>query len=330
MHMYRLQGSYHAMGVDYGLQLRATRVPLLVASKTKLEFAAACEPHVRACVPELLDEMAGIAEGGGYALESIMAAAITLNARPACSAVAIAGEHTADGKPLFGRNHDWNYAVLQHTALCHSLPDGALASLGCNDFLVGRMGGVNAAGVAIAIASVEGGRDHPGVMFNLAARAVLDRCHTTAEAVALLESIRHARAINFLVADAGGTIARVEASPPRTTVIPADKGFAAITNHFQSEAMAGIEYVRKRPRNSLSRLRRAREWFLTRQNPLALADLQALLSTNQPRGLAWTPVGRGKRFGTVWSWTARLGDPVVHVAAGPPAVTPYRAFDLAP
>src|SRR5512143_483693 len=107
MHMYRLEGSYHQIGVEYGLQLRAGRVPLVQVSRTRLDFAAKCEPFVRDCAPELLDEIEGLAEGSGYDLDRVKMMALGLNAQPACSIVAVSGQHTADGKTVMGRNHDW-------------------------------------------------------------------------------------------------------------------------------------------------------------------------------------------------------------------------------
>ncbi len=322
MHMYRLQGTYHAIGVEYGLLLRAARIRLPQLSNTRLDFARACEPHVRDLMPDLFDELDGIAEGGGYDPERVTTAALGLNARPGCTAVAIAGTHTASGETLFGRNFDWYAVAGKHTALCNTLPEGGLSSIGCNDLLGGRVGGVNAAGVAVAIAAVEGGRDKPGVIFTVAARAVLDRCRSTAEAVDLLQSIRHVRTINFLVADASGDITAVEAGPRAVSVTRAAQGFGLIANQFQSEAMVRYERVRRRPKNSYPRLIKLREWFHSRTAPLTEDDVQRILGTPYPRGMC----APGRAFGTIWSWTARLGTKCFTLADGAPSTTPYRPY----
>lgn len=325
MHMYRLEGTYRQIGVEYGIQLRAARVPVSALSRTRQDFAARCEPFVRDCAPELLDEIEGLAEGSGYDLARLKAFVLTLNAHPACSIAAVAGRHTADGQTLIGRNHDWYLASGQHTAFLETRPAGAIPSLGCNDTLLGRMDGINTAGLAIGITAVDGGRDHPGIIFSLAARIVLDRCRTTAEAVDFLQRIRHARSINFLVADAGGDLAMVEVVPGRVAVNRPDSGFAAVTNQFQSEEMARFERVSKRPANSYRRLCNLREWFAARQGPITRADLEAVLSTPYPRGVC--AVSRSRRgMGTIWSWTASLGDGVLHLADGEPDEIPYRPF----
>jgi predicted choloylglycine hydrolase len=327
MHMYRFAGTYRQIGLEYGIQLRAGRVPLQPLSRTRLDFATACEPFVRECAPELFDEIEGMAEGSGYDVKRLTMIALALSAHPACSIAAVAGSQTADGKTLFGRNHDWYQASGQHATFLETRPEGSIPSLGCNDGTIGRFDGINVAGVAIGITAVEGGRDHPGVMFPLAVRIVLDRCRTTAEAVDLLQRLRHARSINFLVADASGDIAALEAVPGRVTVIRPEKGFIAVTNQFQSDEMARFEKVSRRPANSYRRLCNLREWFAARQGPLTRADLEAVLSTPYPRGVCNVPRTR-RGVGTIWSWTASLGDGVIHFADGEPDLIPYRALDF--
>ncbi|MBN2306164.1 MAG: hypothetical protein JXQ72_16900 [Anaerolineae bacterium] len=324
MRMYRLSGSYHSIGAEYGAVLRGERMRLPNPSQTRRDFAAKCEPFVREHAPYLLDEIAGIAEGGGYELERIQAAALVMDARPACSVIAIAGEFTADGKPLVGRNLDWNRAAIHAATFCHAAPEGARQSLACTDLLVGRHGGVNDAGLAIGIAMVMAGRDYPGIMFPLAARIVLDRYATTAEAVEFLCNIRHARPMNFLVADAGGDIAIVEVHRKQIAVIRPPDGCGVITNQYRHEAMTHYEQVGKRPPDSMARYRRLREWFLTRPEPLTHTHLQAVLSTPKPRGVRMGDPARRTRFDTIWSWTASLGADTLHLAAGIPGDVPYK------
>jgi hypothetical protein len=193
--------------------------------------------------------------------------------------------------------------------------------------LVGRADAINAAGVAIGITAVEGGRDHPGVMFHLSARIVLDRCRTTAEAVDFLRRIRHARSNNFLIADSSGDIAIVEVAPGRVTAIHPDNGFAAITNQFQSDQMARWEKVSRRPATSYQRLITLRQWFAARQGPVSRTDLEAVLSAPCPRGVC--AVRRSPRgVGTLWSWTASLGEGTLYLADDTPDSTPYRAFSF--
>jgi predicted choloylglycine hydrolase len=328
MHMYRLEGSYRTIGAEYGMLLRANRVSVPALSATRQKFTKACEVHVREHAPELLDEIEGLAEGSGYDVERLKAVALVLDARPACSMVAVSGQHTADGQPLIGRNHDWYYAAIYSAALCETHPQGALASIGVNDAYVGRMDGINAAGLGIGITAVMGGRDHPGIMFNIAARIVLDRCRSTAEAVEFLQTIRHARTVNFLVADASGEIAIVEAAPGHVHVTRPANGFAAITNQFQSDEMARHETLRRRPPNSYRRLRALHEWFAARQTLVSVSAMQGILSAPYPNGVCALPIKRRTGMQTLWSWTAALGTHEFALAAGSPIETAYRVYAL--
>ncbi len=324
MFMYRLAGTYRQIGAEYGMLLRANRVPLPQLSQTRREFFKACEPHLREHAAELFDEVEGIAEGGGYDVARIRGIALAPSARPECTVMAIAGQHTASGKTMVGRNHDWFGAG--YLAFCETRPQGAIPSLGVNDLFVGRPDGINAAGVAVAITAVEGGRDHPGIMFNLASRMVLDRCHSTEEAVQFLQRIRHARTINFLVADASGDIALVEAAPRKVHVTRPENGVAVVTNHFQSDEMARYEYVRKRAPNSYPRYCTLREWFAARRGPITVEDMQAIFRTPYSQGVCVLPRGHGRGIHTVWSWVAELGTGELHFAAGSPCETAYKAY----
>jgi hypothetical protein len=166
-------------------------------------------------------------------------------------------------------------------------------------------------------------------MFPLAVRLVLDRCATTAEAVDLLTAIRHARAVNILVADASGAIASIEAHPARVTVLHPPDGCAVITNHFRSAEMSGLEKVRKRPPDTLLRYHRLREWFMARSGPITQEQVQAVLSAPKPVGVRMGNPRLRTKFDTIWSWTADLGAGGLSLAAGTPGDVAYRpyAFD---
>lgn len=326
MHMYRLAGTYYDVGVEYGTLLHASRFSLPPITPAQVGFAAKCEKRVAQHAPELLDELDGMIAGSRYHADHLKALALTLNIPPACSIVAIAGQHTADGRPLFGRNHDWYAWYGRCAALVEVQIPGELAAIGGNDLFIGRHDGLNEAGLAIGITNVMGGRHTPGVMFPLAVRHVLHTCRTTEQAEAYLEGIPYIRNTNFLIADAAGTIAMVEASPRRVNVTYAADGFAVVTNHFQTERMALLENTKYRPATSLQRLYRLRAWFDTRQSPVTLDSLKAILSAPYPAGM-WNPAPKSRRpFGTVWSWAAQLGDRALHFAS--PDRPRYQCFSF--
>ena len=330
MYKRRLSGSYYEIGRAHGRLLKRGGFAPSPLSEAKMRLTRACEAVVSEHLPELWEELCGVAEGSGFDPHMINAIPLTLNSKGGCSAFAVSGERTASGKVMFGRNYDLFPWFRRFTVLYRTYADGALASIGCSDHWVGRDDGVNEAGVAVAIANVPGHRDHAGVMFSLAARAVLDRCRNTDEAVALLEGIPHVRNTNFLVADAKGRIAVVEVGPAKVNATYASKGFAAITNHFQSDVMAEYERVEGRDVTSVPRRQNLQEWFTDRSGPVTAADALAVMSdcnkgtcqyrTREP--------GRPEPVSTLWSWMAQLDERRVQLAIGSPNRASYNVYDF--
>jgi len=322
-----LQGSYYQMGLEQGRILKSAGFVPPPISQAKREFAKACESAVREHMPELLDELQGIADGGGFEADPLNALVLTLDAEAACSVLAVSGRHTADGKTLFGRNYDFYTSFRDFITLYRTYPAGALASLGCSDIFVGREDGINEAGLAIAMTFVGYDSDQPGVMFHLAARAVLDRCHNVQEAVSLLEGLPHVRNNNYLVAGADGQIAIVEAGPQNVTTVHAPEGFAAITNHFQ---FSPYERIEKRPTNSESRLRNLKEWFNKREGYISSDNIKAILSDPE-KGVFCSPYQEAKDadpITTLWSWTATLGERKVLLSDGKPDKEAYKTYEF--
>ena len=312
--------------MEYGGLLKATRYLLPQASPEKILFALKCERVVKEHMPDILDELQGIAEATHYDMNRLKALALALNAHPGCSVMAISGEHTTDGKPLFARNFDWYESAQKRSALIDAQVPNKLRHISSNDTLIGRYDGINEAGLAIAISYVAGRADKVGVMFPLAVRHVLDTCRTTQEGVAFLESIPHVRATNFLLMDASSTIATVEASPRKVTTTYSENGFGFITNQFQSEAMTAQENPKKRPSDSGQRLLRLKIWASEHAGNISAESVQQVMQRPYPSGMC-VNVRRGRRtFGTMWSWVARPGERAIHFADGSPATVRYQTL----
>ena len=240
MEVYRLQGTGYEMGLDHGRTLATNGFALPPASPEKIRFANECEAIVQELAPELLAELRGVAQAANLDEQLLKAFVLTLGEGPGCSVVAIAGRHTANGKPLFGRNFDFADWDGPYQQLYRTYPTNGFASLGGTDVLIGREDGVNEAGLVMAQTHVAGHDAKPGVLFSLVGRMVLDRCRSVEEAVALLEQVPHVRANNWLLMDAHDTIAVVETSPKQVAATYAESGFAVATNHFRQPTM--IEY----------------------------------------------------------------------------------------
>lgn len=325
----RLAGDYRGMGREQGAVLKEAGFVPPPASAEKVAFARSCAAECERHVPELLEELEGVAEGGGFERETLFALALALDAEPGCSAVALSGNLAAGGATLFGRNYDFFASFGEFAAVYETRPEGALASVGCSDVFLGREDGVNEEGVAVAMAYVGRREQRPGVMFHLAVRAILDRCRTTGEAVGFLEGIPHVRNHNFLVADRSGDLAVVEAGPRAVDVSRPDGGIAAITNHFRSERMATAEGTAGRSPDSERRLETLLGRLGSRRNRtdgrVSLGHLREILADRESGLCAeGRAADAGEPIVTLWSWTADLGNGGFRLAQGRPDRTPYE------
>jgi predicted choloylglycine hydrolase len=322
-----LTGDYYEMGRQYGEILEQVGFSPEPASPEKRQFVHDCEPAVQEHAPELLDELRGIADVGDWDAELIQAMPFALGYEAGCSVVAVSGEHTVDGKPLFGRNYDFFRSFGDFSELYRTQPADHLASIGCSDHWVGRHDGINEAGLAIGHTFVPHYENQPGIMFALAARAVLDTCRTVVEAVEFLEQIPHARNTNFLVADAAGDIAIVEASPEKVTTTHPTNGFGAVTNHFPSGTMAAFEAPDDEERSdSETRLQNLTDWFETNSDQFDIDDIQRILGDPEHGVCACGDEREDDPITTLWSWTATLGDSIGHLTKGTPDETPYESI----
>ncbi len=327
MEVYRLQGTGYEMGLDHGRTLATNGFELPPASPEKIRFANECEAIVQKLAPELLAELRGIAQAADLDEQLLKAFVLTLGEGPGCSVVAIAGRHTANGKPLFGRNFDFADWDGPYQQLYRTYPTNGLANLGGTDVLIGREDGINEAGLVMAQTHVAGHDAKPGVLFSLVGRMVLDRCRSVEEAVALLEHIPHVRANNWLLMDTHDTIAVVETSPKRVAATYAPSGFAVATNHFRQPTMIAYESSSDRPSNSEPRLCTLEAWFNHRTKPINREDLQAVLGGHTD-GVCAHRSDLPDPLSTLRSLIASPGERRAYVTAGAPCRTPYELYEF--
>lgn len=143
-----LAGDYYEMGQQYGRTLDEWGFSPQPVSDEKRNFVRNCEPAIQEHVPKLLEELHGIADAGNWDVDLFKAMPLALGYESGCSVVAISGEHTVDGTPLFGRNYDFYTSFADYSELYRTRPDDRLASVGCSDHWISRHDGVNEAGLS--------------------------------------------------------------------------------------------------------------------------------------------------------------------------------------
>jgi len=184
---------------------------------------------LEAHAPHLWEELQGLAEGLERPLAETVAAFSNgrlAYPRHGCSA--------AIGGGLYGRNYDYDPRRYDRVLAAVQV-DGAAASIGFAERLVGRLDGMNEHGLAVGLHRVGEAGAQPGLVPGLIVRILLDTCAGTAEAVERLRRLPHGLAYNYSLLDRSGEAAVVEAAPGAVAV---RRGAAlACTNHFQSPQM---------------------------------------------------------------------------------------------
>jgi hypothetical protein len=209
-------GSHFERGLERGRRLRVTlRVPDL--STVPSTFVEACRAAAADVHPLAIEEFEGLVEGGGFDREALAAYYFArLESRlGGCTMFAVMPEGRDRGRgPLIGRNYDWAAADLRWCELQRYLPDRGLRRIGYTHHWAGCPDVLNEHGLYVAIASLPPESVvRPGVQWSILVEAVSEQCATVRDAVGLLSGVTHLRPMSYLLADASGDAAVVEATP---------------------------------------------------------------------------------------------------------------------
>jgi len=326
-----LSGSYYDIGLKIGKMLKKEKdngfPPKF--SNEDIEKGKDYEKEVRKYAPELLEELQGIADGSGIDYNVLVAFELSpYRNQPSCLVMAISGEHTKSGLPVFARNHEWVEEDSKALTLCYTKPKRKINSLGFTFYwmLLSRFGGINEAGLAISSASASFVNSGPGVMLNITTRWILDNCRTTEEAVAFLEKIPKVWGIAYLIMDRN-TIAKVEAHREKTKVTYTE-GFEFVTLRFDSPEM--VPYNEEE--DPFLDLYSARKDFLTKwffHNKGNIDDdlIIRVLKDHEHKMCYHNPCDN-VTYGTCWSWIVTPGKDEVLVCAGPPCKNEFKKYFL--
>ncbi|UCB60633.1 MAG: hypothetical protein JSW72_00800, partial [Candidatus Bathyarchaeota archaeon] len=147
MYQARLEGSYYEMGAQEAkLMKRGVLPPIWLesfqdsVSPERAEFANECEELVRRYMPGFLDELRGISDAVRVDYNKVKVWPLCSYAKlqQSCSAVAISGEHTTQGKPLFIRTYDYLDVDGKDFTAFWTKPKNGYSSMGFSDAMSSR------------------------------------------------------------------------------------------------------------------------------------------------------------------------------------------------
>lgn len=210
----------------------------------------------REAFPHFVEELQGMADGSGLnfcdlfflnALEE----ALDLKTFSACTAVGIAA---ADGVWL-GHNEDWYAFDSEAVIAIHARPKGkpAFISITAAPFLSAV--GMNEAGLAQGVNSVDSTDNRIGIPRMFSARAALGAV-SIEEACRLAAHPGRAGGYNHLLVHAGGELGNLETTATNTDYTSEEK-LIFHTNHYESQKLKPL--AKKASEHSLTRYSRLKE-----------------------------------------------------------------------
>lgn len=356
----RVRGGPRDRGRQYGEQAR-DRIRASISSyrdvfmhyagwdwPTVTEEARRLERPIAGYNPAYLEEMRGMAEGGGVGFEDILAlnartevmfaakarqaASASGSGRGGCSAFAVLPGASTNGHTLIGQNWDWLLHSFDTVVVLEAQQDegpdfvtvveaGLLAKTGLNSSGIGL--------VTNALVTDED-RGEAGVPYHVVLRAILD-AQNLSDALAAVQRGRRSSSANYLVAHEDGIAVDVEAAPgdfSRLFLLFPEEGVLLHTNHFLSPAFDVKDVSLWVMPDSPFRLERLREAIAT-DPKLSIETLQRALAdhANFPSAVCCHPDERfdyHDRGATVASVLMDLPARRLWLADGNPCSTPYR------
>jgi Acyl-coenzyme A:6-aminopenicillanic acid acyl-transferase len=335
--IFDLAGTHYDLGHAQGARTERFGIPAWWPSPPPIDFARDCAQQIADIHAPLLDELRGYADAQGLEYDDVLRGvcrrSMRVRAMPqlhtphlapptypegGCSSFALVG---ADGHVRAGRNYDF-HPVQQVRQRLRLRPAQGYASVGMRGSVPGgRYDGVNDAGVFICLhvaLSDEPATPRPGVPFHLLPRLVLETCANTRQAVDLLSRVRHLHPFNYLIADAGGELAVVEAHPEAVRVAQSGTDFVAATNHYRHPDLARYQHGR-RLTHSQGRLAGL---FAQSAELRQAGDITPALA-NHDSGVC----GHAGGHTTLWSLKADLTARMISYARGAPCETGWEAVE---
>jgi isopenicillin-N N-acyltransferase like protein len=341
-----LAGSPHDMGLAHGEELRSAIGDGLRKWFAEIEtrrritgdayvasFLDATDfmRSIETFTPALLDEVRGIAAGARQSFETIFAyqlmdeewwyrTSLARSRRAAIEACSAVGVMRKDGTSLVAQNMDLPSVYDGTQVLLRLGPaDGPEALVFGPAGMIGTTG-LNRNGVAVCCNSLPQLRHSAvGLPVAFVFRGVLAR-ETFEDAGTFLQTVPHATGQNYLVG-APGEVKNLECSAGQVRDVAPAGGQVMHTNHPLANEDIDVEAARKeRGSTTVERLERLRGDLGGLGERVTVEDVKRTLSDRDvpvcvPRGSDWMTLG---------SLVMELSDePVLHIAPGPPADTPY-------
>jgi hypothetical protein len=343
------RGDHFGRGLQRGRMLKGTlQVPELPGLPG--DFVAACREAALELRPAAEAEFEGLVRGGGFGRARTEAYYFArLESRlGGCTMLGIGSARRAGGRgPLAARNYDWAVSDLRWCRLERCEPADGPRRIGYTHHWAGCTDALSERGLYVAIASLPAEPVRAaGVQWSILLDALCEGCASVAEAAALCARVRHLRPMSYLLADAAGAVAVVEATPGAVRVRRPEQGVALAANApLGGELLAehvGADYEpplgppadegsrQRAVERSARRIARARQMLPDGDGAIDEEAVRGVLRDHEApicTGDHATP--GGGRWGTIWSGICKPAEGDFAIAPGRPCSADYHSFRLA-
>jgi isopenicillin-N N-acyltransferase-like protein len=308
-----------------------------LARGAALEAASAFGPILDEHMPELLQEMRGIAAGARRDLVEILlinARSELMGTSDECTALAAAPEVTNQGRVLLGQNWDWYPALKPEPVLLQiRQPDKpeilTLAEAG----QVAKIG-LNNAGLGVCLNFLSHADRGRGIPVHAILRRILESAHL-GQAIHAAYGVPRGGAANVLLAHAEGEILDLELTACDADFLYGDGGWLVHANHFESARLRGGDTGLPLSMSSLARSARARRLLAAAAagGNVSADTFRTILRDHAHGSYAICrhaepaePLHQqtASRASLIMDLSARS----LSVAPGQPCVTPYQSYAL--
>jgi isopenicillin-N N-acyltransferase like protein len=325
-----VHGAPRARGIQYG-QAAADLIRRLYKTRMGIASASSSEPavlrnaqnyrvYVEKYVPEVMDEIAGIADGAGITFEEaffLQVATELERTAEGCSCVGSA--HSAHG-PIVAQNWDVPAGRCETQVVLRLRPEeGGAILMFAPAGVIGYIG-VNSMGLGLVTNQL-----YAPPQLGLTGYFIMRRllaCHTVAEALAWLENVEAGSASNYLLGDTTGQIADVELGSGKVAKI--EGPFLCHTNHYLSEEMVELDKGTSKLPDSPYRLERVRALFGDRGG---YDDAVAALRDHE--GYPTSVCRHDSEMVTGASIVIALGQRAMLICKGNPCMGKYETYRVA-
>ncbi|MFH2111136.1 MAG: C45 family peptidase [Candidatus Bathyarchaeota archaeon] len=327
----------HAIGSQLSRHLRiaAERFDERIAGhlgdkglKDKVEPYIACTERV---APRTLEEMRGMAEGAGVIFTSLFGLNATqeLTYSQGCSSLAMNGDATADGSVILGHNEDNSPFYADHCYVVDGAPDEEPAFLAFAYAGMVLHQGFNDRGIGSVGNALYSNDLRPGVPKLVAYREIM-RSEFLEDAIRRCIKPERANGNNHVLASLEGEVYDVEVSATKHSLLYAEDGVMAHTNHFTAAELQHLDAWADLL-NSRIRLNRLRKLLYRDRGEITVESVKKALSdhANYPRSICkHVKPSVNEEVSTVGSVIMNLTDRTLQAISGNPCEGSYRQLKM--